>query len=206
MIATINSELNNMNRLTWLLCGIVLLISPYYLLAQHGGGRGAGAGRPPTGVSNTDDLKDFKRAVALQASPDQVIQFQRLTRSTQAARKDAQDLQLLAGSENKPDLLQHADLLTGAVEEALTENEKFVKGFSAAQKSGLKDTTKKLGKANSEVTKQSKVLTRGLGHSGNNGRQITSTAEKLEKALGDFQAKQRSIGSEMGIQAEGSAQ
>jgi hypothetical protein len=36
--------------------------------------------------------------------------------------------------------------------------------------------------------------------------QITSTAEKLEKALGDFQAKQRSIGSEMGIQAEGSTQ
>jgi hypothetical protein len=157
-------------------------------------------------VSNTDDLKDFKRAVALQASPDQVIQFQRLTKSTQAARKDAQDLRLLAGSENKPDLLQHADLLTGAVEEALTENEKFVKGFSAAQKSGLKDTTKKLGKANSEVTKQSKVLTRGLGPNGNNGRQIISTAEKLEKALGDFQAKQCSIGSEMGIQAEGSAQ
>jgi hypothetical protein len=156
-------------------------------------------------VSNTDDLKDFKRAVALQASPDQVVQFQRLTKSTQAARKDAQDFIQLAESASRPDLSQHAANLTSTVEEVLTENEKFLKGFSAAQKSGLKDPTKKLGKANSEVTKQSKALTRGLGHNGNNGKQTTSAAEKLEKALSDFQTKQRSIGSEMGIQSEESA-
>jgi hypothetical protein len=35
----------------------------------------------PVGASSTDDLKDFKRAVALQASPDQVVRFRRLTES-----------------------------------------------------------------------------------------------------------------------------
>jgi hypothetical protein len=74
-------------RLTRLVCGIVLLMSTRTLLAQRRGGHGAGSGRPPTGLSNTDDLKDFKRAIALQVTPDQVIQFQRLTKSTQADQK-----------------------------------------------------------------------------------------------------------------------
>jgi hypothetical protein len=70
-----------MNRLLWLVCGIVLLMNPYALLAQRRGGHGAGTARAPVGASSTDDLKDFKRAVALQASPDQVVRFRRLTES-----------------------------------------------------------------------------------------------------------------------------
>ena len=196
----------NVNRLTWLVCGIVLLLNPPALLAQHRGGRGAGAGRPATGASNTDDLKDFKRAVALQASPDQVIQFQRLTKSTQAARKGAQDLLQLAEGASKPDLFHYTDPLTSAVEQAQTDNEQFLQSFSGVQKSGLKDVTKKLGKANSDVTKQSKALARGVGHSGIDARQIAGVAEKLDKALSDFQTRQLAVGTEMGIQGEGSSQ
>jgi hypothetical protein len=196
----------NVNRLTWLVCGIVLLMSPHTVLAQRRGGHGAGAGRPPTGVSNTDDLKDFKRAVALQATPDQVIQFQRLTKSTQAARKGAQDLLQLAENASNPNLFHSTNPLTSAVEEAQTDNEQFLQSFSAVQKSGLKDVTKKLGKANSDVTKQSKALNRGVGHSGIDGKQIAGVVDKLDKALSDFQTKQLAVGIEMGIHGEGSSQ
>jgi CHAT domain-containing protein len=151
-------------------------------------------------------LKDFKRAVALQATPDQVVQFQRLTKSTQAARKSAQDIQQLAESANQPDLFRYPNPLTSAVEEAQTDNEQFLQSFSAVQKSGLKDLTKKLGKANSDVTKQSKALTRGLGHSRIDGKQIAGVVEKLDKALSDFQTKQLAVGTEMGIPGEGSSQ
>ena len=195
-----------MNRLTWVVCGIVLLMSPHALLAQHRGGHGAGAGRPSTGASNTDDLKDFKRAIALQATPDQVTQFQRLTKSTQAARKGAQDLLQLAEDTSKPDLLHYTNPLTSTVEQAQTDNEQFLQSFSAVQKSGLKDATKKLGRANSDVTKQSKALTRELGHSGIEAKQIAGVVEKLDKALGDFQTRQLAVGTEMGIQGEGSSQ
>jgi len=189
-------------RLTWLVCGMALLMSPRALLAQRRGGQGGGPGRPPVGVSNTDDLKDFKRAVALQATPDQRIQFQRLTKSTKAARKGAQALLQLAEDASKPDLFQSTNPLTSAVEEAQTDNEKFLQSFSVVQKSELKDVTKKLGKANSDVTKQGKALTRGLGHSGIDGKHIAGVAEKLDKALRDFQAKQLAVGTEMGIQGE----
>jgi hypothetical protein len=196
----------NVNRLTWLVCGIVLLLNPHPLLAQHRGGHGAGAGRPAAGASTTDDLKDFKRAIALQATPDQVTQFQRLTKSTQAARKNTQDLLQLAENVSKPDLFHYMDPLTSAVEQAQTDNEQFLQSFSGVQKSGLKDVTKKLGKANSDVTKQSKALARGLGHSGIDARQIAGVAEKLDKALSDFQTRQLAVGTEMGIQGQESSQ
>lgn len=195
-----------MNRLTWLICGIVLLIGPHTLLAQHRGGHGASGGRPSTGASNSDDLKDFNRAVALQATPDQVTQFQRLTKSTQAARKGAQDLLQLAEDASKPDLFHSTNPLTSAVEEAQIDNEHFLQSFSAVQKSGLKNVTKKLGKANSDLTKQSKALTRELEHSGIEAKQIAGIAEKLDKALSDFQTKQLAVGTEMGIQGGGSSQ
>ena len=194
-----------MNRLIWLVCGIVLLMNPHILLAQRRGGHGGGPGRrAPAGGSGTDDLKDFKRAMALQASPDQVVQFQRLNESTQVARKSAQDLLKLAENPSKTDLFRPTNVLASALDEAQTDNEKFLQTFSAVQKSGLKEITKKLGKANSDVTKGSKALTRGLERPPIGGQQISGVAEKLDKALSDFQARQLAIAKEMGIQSEGS--
>ncbi len=193
-----------MKRLTWRACGIVLLLMiPHPLLAQRRGGQGAA--RPSAGVSDTEDLKNFKRAVAVQATPDQVIQFQRLAKSTQAARKEAQDLRQLAENASNPDLFHDANPLTGAVDEAQTDAERFLQSFSAIQKSELKDVTKKLAKADSGVMKQSKALTRGLGHSGIDSKQIASVVGQLDKALSDFQARQLAVGIEMGIQDEGSS-
>ena len=111
-----------MNRLLWLVCGIVLVMNPYALLAQRRGGRGAGTANAPGGVSSSDDLKDFKRALALQASPDQVVQFRRLTESTQVARKSAQDLLKLAENASKTDLFRSTDHLAVALDKAQTAN------------------------------------------------------------------------------------
>jgi hypothetical protein len=195
-----------MNRLLWLLCGVVLLMNPYALLAQRRGGHGAGMAPAPAGVPRTDDLKDFKRAIALQASPDQMDQFRRLTESTQGARKSAQDLLKLAENASKADLFRSTNFLASALEEVQTDNQKFLQSFSAVQKSGLKEVTKKLGKTNSDVTKRSKALTRNLERSRIASRQISGVAEKLDKSLSALQARQLAIGSEMGIQSEGSSQ
>ena len=195
-----------MNRLLWLLCGVVLLMDPYALLAQRRGGHGAGMAPAPAGVPRTDDLKDFKRAIALQASPDQMDQFRRLTESTQGARKSAQDLLKLAENASKTDLFRSTNFLASALEEVQTDNQKFLQSFSAVQKSGLKDATKILGKAGSDVAKRSKALTQELERSQTSGRQISGVAEKLDKALSDLQARQLAIGKEMGIQGERASQ
>ena len=74
------------------------------------------------------------------------------------------------------------------------------------QKSGLKEITKKLDKANSDVTKGNKALTRDLERSQIADQQISGVAEKLDKALGDLQTRQLAIAKEMGIQSEESSQ
>ena len=197
-----------MNRLSVLVCGIVLLVSPRTLLAQRGG-HGAGAGRPPTGASNpapnNSDIKDFNRAIALQATPDQVARFQQLTKSTEAARKEAQNLIQHTENANKPDSSRYA-ALNDAVEEALSNNQQFVRSFSTPQQSGLKPLTKKLSKADSDVSKQNKALTQELGRSEIVGKKIANVVEKLDKALTGFQTEQLDIGKEMGIQPEDHSQ
>jgi hypothetical protein len=183
----------------------VLLISLQILLAQGRRGRAAGTATPPAGVSS-DNFKDFKRAIALQASPDQAVQFRRLTESTQIARKSAQDLAKLAGNASKTDLFRSTDSFPSALQEVQTENQNFLQSFSAVQKSELKQVTKKLSKANSDVTRRTKALTSDLERSHDASRQISGVAEKLDKAFSDLQARQLAIGSEMGIQSEASSQ
>ena len=192
-----------MSRRICVVCGMVMLMGAF-ALAQRTGGRGT---RNPSSANPTpsDDLKDFNRALALQATADQKVQFQVLTKSAQSARKGAQDLQHLAENASKPDLLHFTQPFTSTVDEAQTDSGKFVQSFSEAQKSGLKAVTKKLGKANTEITKQSKALTQALQRSKIDNKQIAGIAEKLDKALGDFQAEQTALGTEMGIQGEASA-
>ncbi len=191
-----------MNRLSVLVCGIVLLMSPHPLLAQHGG-HGAGAGHPSTGAPNPEpnssDINDFNRAIALQATPDQVARFRQLMKSTEAATKEAQDLTQHAENAAKPDSSRYAGL-NDAVEEARSNNLQFLRTFSASQQSGLKHLTKKLSKADSNVSRQSKALAKELERSEINGKKITTVVQELDKALTGFQTEQLDIGKEMGIQ------
>jgi len=193
-----------LNRLSVLVCDIVLLVIPCPLLAQHGG-HGAGAGRPPAAASNpapeNSDMQDFNRAIALQATPEQVAWFQRLTKSTEAAQKEAQELIQLAEKAKKADSSRYADF-NDAVEEAQSNNRQFVGSFSTPQQSGLKDLIKKLGKADADISKQRKALTQELERSQFDGKKIANVVEKLDKTLTGFQTGQLEIGKEMGIQPE----
>ena len=193
-----------MNRVAVLTLGIVLLFCSHELLAQHGGHGGGHGGAPRgTGTGGTADssLQDFNHALAVQATPDQVSQFQTLAKSTAAARKQAQDLlQLAAKADRTADFSRQTTALKDALEDAQGGNKYFVKSFSKSQKSGLKELTKKLEKADSEVAKQRKALDQQLGRTKGESVAIAGTADKLEKALTEFQTLQLSLGKEMGIE------
>ena len=150
---------------------------------------------------NNSDIADFNRAVALQATPEQTARFQQLTKSTEAARKQAQILSPHAESAGSSDSSRYAGL-SDAVEDARNNNLQFVRSFSSSQQSGLKTITKKLSKADSDVSKQSKTLTQELERSKMDSKRIASVVEKLDKALTGFQADQLDIGNAMGIQPE----
>jgi hypothetical protein len=192
-----------LNRFSVLVCQVVLLASPSMLLAQHGG-RGAGAGPTTPAAPNpapNSDISDFNRAVALQATPDQIAQFQRLTKSTEIARKDAQTLIQLSQNASNSDSSRYTEL-NDAVDEARSSNLQFMRGLSASQQSGLKPQTKKLAKADADIFKQSKSLAHESEQRPIDTKKIAGLVEKLDNALSAFQADQIDMGKEMGIQSE----
>jgi len=183
--------------------GTLLLLSASTLLAQHGGHGGGGRrGSPGAGSADTSDagLADFNRALAVQATTDQISHFPQLTKSTEAARKLAQDCSGLSGkADSATEFSRRTAALKEAVEEAQGSNQDFVKSFTKSQKAGLKELTKKLEKADSEVGKLWKDLERQLGGAKAVTEAIALTADKLEKALEEFQSQQIELGKEMGI-------
>ena len=192
-----------MNRPMVLAIGTLLLLSASTLLAQHGGHGGGGRrGSPGAGSADTSDagLADFNRALAVQATTDQISHFPQLTKSTEVARKLAQDCSGLSGkADSATEFSRRTAALKEAVEEAQGSNQDFVKSFTKSQKAGLKELTKKLEKADSEVGKLWKDLERQLGGAKAVTEAIALTADKLEKALEEFQSQQIELGKEMGI-------
>ena len=193
------------NRPMVLAIGTLLLLSASTLLAQHGGHGGGGRrGSPGAGSADTSDagLADFNRALAVQATTDQISHFPQLTKSTEAARKLAQDCSGLSGkADSATEFSRRTAALKEAVEEAQGSNQDFVKSFTKSQKAGLKELTKKLEKADSEVGKLWKDLERQLGGAKAVTEAIALTADKLEKALEEFQSQQIELGKAMGITA-----
>jgi hypothetical protein len=202
-----------------LFVGLALLISPGIVLAQHGGGGsgggmmstgvGNGAGRPD-GVSEKDDLKDFHRAMAIQATAEQRAAFAKVAQYAQAAidqlKAFRESLQKAPASSplvdpliKDPSTRDRASTLDQAIESVRGSNQNFLTSFSPKQKSGLQDATKKLEKADSELDKQTKTLTQIVQTLKPDTEQISSSAAALDKALASFQNEQLALGREMSI-------
>jgi len=203
--------------------GIALLASPRTALAQHGGGGGGGgggAGRNSTpiicvhdcpalrgGLSAEDDLKNFRRSIAVQATDEQRAAFARISQYSQAAADQLKDfhesLQKVSASVS---LADRGTALDQALERARAGNQNFLGSFSDAQKSGLKEITNKLAKADSELDKQIKTLDQVVQTSKPDSAQISNSAASLDKELADFQNEQLELGREMGILLDAESQ
>lgn len=173
-----------MRRIVFLSVATVLMLSQGLLAQQHHGRHGAGA--PASGQdSSPDDLTDFKRAIALQATPDQVSRFRVSAKSLEVARESVKRLQ---SGDRK---IAEMEDLSFAVTDAQTNNAKFLASFSEAQRSGLKEYIRKITKANGELNKQSKTL--------GGSKYEPAAVEKIDHALAEMQSNQLAICTEMGI-------
>jgi len=194
--------------------GAALLAYPSGMLAQHGagapGGGGAGgstaggglsgpAGRA-TGVSVKDDLKDYRELMAVQATSQQIVQYASMVKTAEAASEELQGfLQQLAKPATGSELAGRSESVDQAIERARVENKKFLDGFSERQKSGLKEITKKVAKADSDLEQEAKALGQVVGAAKELGPPIASSAQSLEHALTSFRSEQADLGADMSI-------
>ena len=191
-----------MMRLLWLRASItafaiVLALSPWSLPAQRVGGRG-GHGNP-AGTAKGEpaeysELKDFNRAVALQATPQQADLFQQLVKDTTAAVAKAGDLQ-----QHPERMKEDASILAYVVEAARDSSHDFLEELSHPQKSGLKVWRKNVEKADAEVGRAWKALSKDLAEKAGDAQRIAADNEKLQKALAKSLDEQWNLAEKMGI-------
>jgi len=165
-----------------------------------GGGGSRGGSVQPTAVNQTDSLKDFHHIMAVQASSQQATQFRSLIKTTEAAQGELKAL--MANLQTaKPDSLVASAVttLTQALDTARTGNKQFVDGFSANQKAGLKDLTKRLEKADSDLEQSQKKLDQIVHATNMSSPELAARAENLDKMLTEFSEEQSALGREMSI-------
>jgi hypothetical protein len=178
----------------------ILLVTATLAAAQHHGGHGMGggiagnSGGRPTGIDEKDSLKDFHQALAVQASEQQIAEFQQVVRSANVAVDRVLLFQKQAAAPGREGVTS----LDQAVENARVRNKQFLSGFSEAQKSGLKETVKRVEKSDADLDQEEKRLDQSL-EAEFVGSEVASRAESLHKALAAFSDSQLSLGREMGI-------
>ena len=187
-----------------------LLTYPQISFAQHGGGGGhiggtaAGggglsSGNRASGIENKDDLRDFHEIMAVQASNEQKAAYAAMVKSTATASAQLESfVALLDKQNNASEIAQRDKSFADAIETARTLNKKFLEGFSEPQKSGLKEITKRLGKADSELAQQARSLDQQVEANAASS-QMTVTARSVEGALTGFRREQADLGDEMSI-------
>ncbi len=202
-----------------------MLAIPNRMLAQLGGGGGGGGGMGggggsmsggtvgsrPDGVAEKDGLQAFHRAMAVQATPEQRDAFVKVAQSTQVAIDKVADFrQSLSQTLPQPlpvplpqisasAVLDRASTIDQALQKARAGSQSFVASLSSAQKSGLQDLTKKLGKADLDLDRQIKGLDLVVHTPKPENEQIASSAAALEKAIASFQSEQLALGRDMGV-------
>jgi len=209
-----------------LAAGIVLLAGSSAVFAQRGsggGGGGAGAIGPSGGhnaapiiclydcpalrggLSSEDSLKNFRRVMAVQATEEQRAAFSRIAQSIQDASDRLQAFRESppkAPASSKPGDSKFSDAATAidqAIEKARASNHNFLLSLSPAQESGLKETTRKLEIADSDLDRQSKTFDQILRSIQPGSDPIAASAAGLDKALASFQSEHLALGKEMSI-------
>ena len=162
-----------------------------------------GTGKP-TGVDVEDDLKDFHAALAVQATSQQIVEYNLMLKSTEAASTALQGF--LAQLSNASGLAGRDVTLEQALEKARAENKKFLDGLSDPQRSGLKEITKRLAKSESDLGEQAKALNEKVVDAKAAGPPMAGTARSLERALASFRSQQGELGEEMSILLPGNGQ
>jgi hypothetical protein len=197
----------SVSAITALILGCALA-HPVVAAAQRHGGGGSNLGggingsvsgsNRPTGVAEGDTLKDFHQVLAVQATSQQVAEFQALAKSTQAAQSELRSLLQQLRSASAPPNSALRGTLDPALEDARARNKKFQEGFSEPQKSGLKDMAKRLAKADSDLQQEEKKLGQSFDLK-SPAPDLFAHAEAVDKALTDFSNQQLALGREMSI-------
>ena len=185
-----------MRKLTNLIMVIILLIAASQLAVAQQRGRGANGGINGNYSRDTDnDLKEFQKVVALQATRQQTALFLSWMKNTTDIKRRLHEVRSAAESKEAAD---QQGALKAAIEKNKALSHEFLGGFTEAQRTGLKKLVRKLSKANEELTKAVEIAIQEVAQAGD-GTKRTAKLEKAEEASQNLLNEQKQLAAEMGI-------
>jgi hypothetical protein len=146
----------------------------------------------PDGVDQKDTLKDFHQALAVQATSQQIAEFQRLLKQTDSAKSENERLLQQEQSANS------TSALDAALDTARTDTKNFTDGFSEIQKSGLKEQTHQLDRAEALLLDQQRKVDQALTSS-TPPTDVPILVSDLAKAIEVYSSQQLALARAMGI-------
>jgi hypothetical protein len=182
-----------------LILAAVVCANPVAAAAQRRGASSSGAGLStysrPDGVDEKDSLKDFHHVLAVQATSQQITEFQGLVKSTEDAKVQ---LQAFLQHETQPISATADPVFNQTLASVLAASKKFENGFSDTQKSGLRDSMKRLDKADSDLEQAESKLMQIIKATAPSA-EIAARGESVNRALSEFSTQQLALGREMSI-------
>jgi hypothetical protein len=164
---------------------------------RHGGAANHGTASAPP--AEDADTATFTRAIAGQATDDQIAQFFAMTKSTETARQQAKTLGRAANPNNSEELISRAATLQNSVDQALSDTSKFRRSFTDSQAATLKAPAKKLAKSTAAADKDAKNLSHQLEEIPPDPGRVLTAVVNVERALEELQSDQLTLGKKMGI-------
>lgn len=151
-------------------------------------------------ASPDDDLKGFNRAIALQGTPEQSAALASLVEDLQLAKTQLHTiLELPQLNSAPPKTSGPINPLDQTIAKLRTQTQDFLASFSAAQKSGLKDLTKKVEEGDSELGKRLAALEEAVKSPKTAHEELAGCTASLDKTLVNFEEEQFALAREMGI-------
>lgn len=156
----------------------------------------------PSGAVSPE-LETFGRIIAIQARPEQVIDFNSAIASTDKALQDSRELQQLGAAARNVALVNGMSLrLRDAMDDVEHYNGRLLASFTKFQASELKALTKKLHRSYLYAARDARVVQQLMEPGKVVPDQLATGAANLEKTLSDFRSDEIRLGREMGIQSK----
>jgi len=177
-----------------------VLLGTHSLAAQHHGGHPGGPAAKSAPVDAAPEVTEFERELAIQATPEQRALFDLLSQSIGSASQRLQIFAKITGGAPRPaDYALQLIGLRDLLEKSVDNSEIFLGSFSSQQKSRLKAPSKKLSKANAELSRLIGILEQESAEPSLDGEHLARLGEDLSKALAGLRSEQLHLGKLMGI-------
>lgn len=186
-------------------CAIVLTVLSLLLPFAQSPAQQSGAPTPPAAAPAPQvdpEVQKLEHAAEVEATDYQAEKFGTMLDSTKLAQQQASDLARLAmTSSDSIELTHKATTLEDSVDQALTDYRSFRRSLSQQQEADEKPLMKKLIKFARSISKDGDAMSQRLEQVPLDQQKLASLAAHLEKEFSGFQAAQRSLGRELGIEA-----